>query len=152
MAERWSAEIAGLEAINAWTHGLGFLVSLPACLAITLIAVQEDKSMITPCLVYGISLSAMYFFSTLSHALREPKWRSRARAWDQGAVYLLIAGTYTPFIWAYVSGGRAISCSDCLADCGSRVLLENRGGPSTEQHDVDHVCVIGLDSRHDAGN
>ncbi len=104
MAERWSAEIAGLEAINAWTHGLGFLVSLPACLAITLIAVQEDKSMITPCLVYGISLSAMYFFSTLSHALREPKWRSRARAWDQGAVYLLIAGTYTPFIWAYVSG------------------------------------------------
>lgn len=104
MAIRWTAENAALESINAWTHGLGFLASLPAGIAITTIAAKYHSGMFYACLVYSLSLSAMYLFSTLSHAVRSPQWRHRARAWDQGAVYLLIAGTFTPFIWGYMEG------------------------------------------------
>lgn len=44
-------------------------------------------------------MAIVYLFSTLSHAVRSPRLRSRMRAWDQGTIYLLIAGTYSPFIW-----------------------------------------------------
>lgn len=101
MAISWSAENAAQESINAWTHGLGCLLSVPAGVAITMIAARYDATLLLACLVYSVSLTAMYLFSTLSHAVRIPRWRRRARAWDQGAVYLLIAGTFTPFIWAY---------------------------------------------------
>lgn len=104
MAIRWTEENAKLETINAWTHGLGFLGSLPAGVAITMVAAKYDSKMVYACVVYSISLSTMYLFSTLSHAVRPPRWRHMARAWDQGAVYLLIAGTFTPFIWAYLDG------------------------------------------------
>lgn len=104
MAIRWSAENAAQESINAWTHGLGFLASLPAGVAITMLAAKYHAGMFYACLVYSFSLAAMYLFSTLSHAVRDPRWRHRARAWDQGTVYVLIAGTFTPFIWAYMEG------------------------------------------------
>ena len=104
MAISWSAENAAQESINAWTHGLGFVASLPAGVAIVMVAAQYHANMFYACVVYSLSLSAMYLFSTLSHAVRVPRWRHRARAWDQGAVYMLIAGTFTPFIWAYMQG------------------------------------------------
>jgi hemolysin III len=47
----------------------------------------------------------MYLFSTLSHAIRSPEWRHLYRRLDQGFVYILIAGTFTPFICAFVRGG-----------------------------------------------
>ena len=102
MAISWTAENAAQESINAWTHGLGFLASLPAGVAITMIAAKHHPAMFYACMVYSASLAAMYLFSTLSHAVRSPRWRHLARAWDQGTVYLLIAGTFTPFIWAYM--------------------------------------------------
>jgi hemolysin III len=46
----------------------------------------------------------MYFFSTLSHAVRDPDARTRARALDQGTIYTLIAGTVTPFACSVLSG------------------------------------------------
>ncbi|MEZ6152891.1 MAG: hemolysin III family protein [Pirellulaceae bacterium] len=51
------------------------------------------------CLVFATTMAIVYLCSTLSHALQSPRLRSRMRAWDQGTIYLLIAGTYTPFIW-----------------------------------------------------
>ena len=56
------------------------------------------------CAAYGLSLIGVYFFSTMSHAVREPAMRHRMRAWDQGVIYCLIAGTYTPFIWCFLEG------------------------------------------------
>jgi len=46
----------------------------------------------------------MYLFSTLSHAVREPGLRHRFRAFDQGFIYVLIAGTFTPFVCGYMAG------------------------------------------------
>ncbi len=131
MAINWTNENATIESINAWTHGLGFVASLPAGVAIVAVAARNQADMIVASLVYSLSLSAMYLFSTLSHAIRAQPWRHRARAWDQGAVYLLIAGTYTPFIWAYLDDWQrtlllVIVWGTALLGCYSKTIAGHR--------------------------
>ena len=104
MAISWTEENSAQESVNAWTHGLGFLLSIPAGFALTRLANEHRESLLTACVVYSLSLSAMYLFSTLSHAVREPAARHHMRALDQGFVYMLIAGTFTPFVWSYMEG------------------------------------------------
>ena len=104
MAIHWSDENATEEALNAWTHGLGFALSLPAGYFLIRLAFEHRQDQVVPCLVYGLSLTALYFFSTLSHVVRDSSTRHLARSLDQGFVYGLIAGTFTPFIWSYLSG------------------------------------------------
>lgn len=131
MAVRWTEENARLESINAWTHGIGFLASLPAGVVLVQLAAAVRAPMVAACVVYSLSLAAMYLFSTLSHAIREPRLRHVARAWDQGTVYLLIAGTFTPFIWAYLSGSLRLSMITIVwlaaaAGFYSKVIAQNR--------------------------
>ena len=102
MAIQWTDENASEETLNTWTHGTGFLLSLPAGVILIRLAFEHRPELVWSCLVYSISLAAMYLFSTLSHWVREPKGRHRFRSLDQGFVYGLIAGTFTPFIWAYL--------------------------------------------------
>ena len=87
------------ELSNAITHGLGFLLSLAAMLFFWSVTVDQPLGLRLSCLVFACSMATVYLFSTLSHAVHAPRWRSLMRAWDQGTIYLLIAGTYTPFIW-----------------------------------------------------
>ena len=54
------------------------------------------------CAVYLASLVAVYAMSTLSHSVRSLQWKSLFRRLDQGAIFLLIAATYTPFSIAYL--------------------------------------------------
>lgn len=104
MAIVWTEENASQERINTWTHGFGFAASVPA--GITLIAAswQVSTLIVAACVVYALSLSLMYLFSTLSHWVKEPLLRHRVRSLDQGFVYTLIAGTFTPFVCAFLSG------------------------------------------------
>lgn len=104
MAIRWCEENASQEAVNAWTHGLGCLASVPAGLGLSLLALEHRQQLFYACAAYSFSLTAMYLFSTLSHAVRAPIWRHRIRAWDQGMIYMLIAGTFTPFICGSMVG------------------------------------------------
>lgn len=103
MAVTWTEDNAQQESVNALTHGFGMLVSLPAGYAMCRLAQLHRPEILWSCLVYGISLFAMYLFSMLSHAVKEPRNRERVRALDQGVIYTLIAGTFTPFIYAYTS-------------------------------------------------
>lgn len=100
----WNEENARQEAWNSWTHGIGFLLSIPAGVLLTSLVIDNRQSLIVACLIYSISLTAMYLFSTLSHWVRDPQWRHAMRAWDQGVIYFLIAGTFTPLVWAFVPG------------------------------------------------
>lgn len=104
MAKEWNDENAFTETWNALTHGGGFLLSLPAVLAMVWLAGQRNAELTWVCLAYGASLSAVFLFSTLSHAVRDPQMRTRMREWDQGVIFLLIAGTYAPFIFEFTSG------------------------------------------------
>lgn len=104
MAIEWHPGNAKQEEINAWTHGIGFLLSLPAGFYMIWLATQNRPELTTPCAIYSATLAAMYLFSALSHAVRSPSLRHRVRALDQGFVYTLIAGTFTPFICSYMQG------------------------------------------------
>ena len=104
MAITWTEENASQESLNTWTHGLGFALSLPAGVALYQLGMKHQQQAILACVTYSLSLTAMYLFSTLSHAIRQPALRHRIRALDQGFVYTLIAGTFTPFIYSYLEG------------------------------------------------
>ena len=87
------------ELSNTITHGLGFLLSLGAVVFFWQATSSQPLGLRISCLVFTTTMAMVYLCSTLSHALQSPRLRSRMRAWDQGTIYLLIAGTYTPFIW-----------------------------------------------------
>ena len=87
------------ELANTITHGAGFLLSLAVLPYLAVQAWPIGIGLTLSCVVFAIALASVYLLSTLSHAIREPRRRNRLRAWDQGTIYLLIIGTYTPFIW-----------------------------------------------------
>ena len=87
------------ELSNTLTHGLGFLLSLGAVVFFWRATANLALGLRICCLLFAFSMAIVYLFSTLSHAVQSPRLRSRMRAWDQGTIYLLIAGTYSPFIW-----------------------------------------------------
>ncbi len=89
---------------NAWTHGLAAV----ACLfgAGLMIWHTAEKSLGTTlsCLAFVISASGVFVASTLSHIyLDDPVRLKRFRAWDQGLIYIMITGTYTPLIYQYAA-------------------------------------------------
>ena len=56
------------------------------------------------CLVYCVSLVLLYTVSTLYHSVSRARLRARLRLWDHACIYLLIAGTYTPFTLTWLAG------------------------------------------------
>lgn len=108
MAITWTEENASQEWTNAWTHALGFLLSLPAGLILVGYGMQKSYSMGVACFVYALSLSTMYLFSCLSHAVQSPELRYRTRALDQGFIYALIAGTFTPLIVSFLDSWMCV--------------------------------------------
>ncbi len=87
------------------THLLGFVLSIGAAFAFWGLTVNHPPGLRMACAVFSLSMITVYLFSTLSHSTVDPNRRHRMRAWDQGTIYLLIAGTYSPFIWQGSSGG-----------------------------------------------
>lgn len=87
------------ERANTATHALGFLLSLLAGFIFWHATSTHELGMRICCGVFCLSMAVVYLFSTLSHAVHQPSLRNRLRAWDQGTIYGLIAGTYSPFIW-----------------------------------------------------
>jgi hemolysin III len=94
------------ERANCITHGIGLALSI-AGVAGLLAAATEHCGMwlIAGCGIYGFTLIAVYAASTLSHAIHTPEIKQHVRAWDQGLIYLLIAGSYTPFALVYLAHG-----------------------------------------------
>jgi hemolysin III len=87
------------EIANSITHGAGLGFSLFAFVFLLLIALRRGEALgITSALLYGASLVALYLASTLYHATARPRRKHAMRLWDHCAIYLLIAGSYTPFL------------------------------------------------------
>jgi len=93
------------EFANVATHGMGLVLAVVgARLMIEGLRPHGDKWMIVGCAIYLFNLVAVYAMSTLSHYATSLQWKSLFRQLDQGFIYLLIAGTYTPFSLAYLHG------------------------------------------------
>lgn len=86
------------EIANALTHGLAAAAALAGgSVLITLAAVWGDAWQLAGAIVFGLCLLLLYLASTLYHAFRHPATKARMKVLDHCAIYLLIAGTYTPF-------------------------------------------------------
>ncbi|HIY70254.1 MAG TPA: hemolysin III family protein [Candidatus Luteimonas excrementigallinarum] len=86
------------EFANAFTHGAAALAALVAgTVLITLAAIHGDGWQLGAAIVFATSLLLLYLASTLYHAFQQPVLKGRLKVFDHCAIYLLIAGTYTPF-------------------------------------------------------
>jgi len=95
------------ELASSLTHGLGLLLSIGGLVALVVAAARTGAPrVIVACSVYGATLVLLYLASTLYHSAR-PGTRARRvlRVLDHSAIYLLIAGTYTPFTLVSLRGG-----------------------------------------------
>lgn len=90
------------EAANFWTHAVGFLLSLAASLVLLReLDKLSDARLFRAGLLYCCSLTGLYMASTLSHAFHDVSWRRFFRMTDQAFIFILIAGSYTPFAIVY---------------------------------------------------
>ncbi|HWS88767.1 MAG TPA: hemolysin III family protein [Pyrinomonadaceae bacterium] len=93
------------EVANCATHGVGLALSVAGFVALVALAwAYGDAWHVTSCGVYGASLVALYLASTLYHGARAPRAKQLFRALDHCGIYLLIAGTYTPFTLVTLRG------------------------------------------------
>ena len=86
------------ERINVFSHAFGFLLSVVAFIMLlqrswVLGTVKE----ITAVSIFGASLILLYAASTFYHSAKHPRWRYVLNIIDHASIYILIAGTYTPF-------------------------------------------------------
>ena len=87
------------EIANSITHGLGLTLSIIGLTFLFVYATRNgDPWRIVGYSVYGASLIILYLFSTLYHGLTHSRTKAIFRRLDHSAIYLLIAGTYTPVI------------------------------------------------------
>ncbi|MDQ3996288.1 MAG: hemolysin III family protein [Gemmatimonadota bacterium] len=96
----------GEEIANSVTHGVGLVLSVAALAFLVMAtAATGDPWRVTAASVYGTTLVLLYATSTLYHALPGRRVKAVFQRLDHAAIYLLIAGTYTPFVLVPLRGG-----------------------------------------------
>ena len=95
------------EKLNIWSHAFGIFLSIIALVLLIIKAVQQDNIwMMISFPIFGVSLILLYLASTLYHASKEPQKRFKLKVFDHAAIYVLIAGSYTPFTLVSLNGER----------------------------------------------
>jgi predicted membrane channel-forming protein YqfA (hemolysin III family) len=91
---------------NSVTHGIGTVLSVTGTIILVALASVRGSTLhIVSCSVYGPTLVLLYVPSTLYHALPGRRVKHAFRIFDHSSIYLLIAGTYTPFTLVSLRGG-----------------------------------------------
>ncbi|MGP6139824.1 MULTISPECIES: PAQR family membrane homeostasis protein TrhA [unclassified Jeotgalibaca] len=97
-----------MEVLNAITHGIGTLLSIVALVFLVAKGIQSgDGIHLTAYLVYGISMILLFLASTLYHSFSFTRFKNIFHYIDHAAIYLLIAGSYTPFCLIALEGTQA---------------------------------------------
>ena len=95
----------GEEIANSVSHGVGFLAAVAASPVLIFSAVQHGSSAgIVGASVFAFTMVLLYITSSLYHTLARNKAKRIFRVLDHGAIFLLIAGTYTPFTLGVLQG------------------------------------------------
>ena len=88
----------GEEIANSVIHGIGVALSIAALATLVIFAaLSDDPYKLAASIVYGVSLVLEYTASTLYHAFPQPRVKYVFKVLDHCGIYLLIAGSYTPF-------------------------------------------------------
>ena len=122
----------GEEIANSVTHGLGLLLSIAGlCVLVVMAALRGTAWHVVACSIYGSTLVLLYLSSTLYHAIQSPRAKRVFRVIDHSAIYLLIAGTYTPFLLITLRGPLGWTLFGLqwgMAICGILFKSLTRGG------------------------
>ena len=93
------------EKTNIITHAIGFVLGIVALVLMVVRAnTYGDAWHIVSVSIFGASLICLYAASTIYHSAKDPKIRGRLRVVDHATIYVLIAGTYTPFVLVTLNG------------------------------------------------
>ncbi len=100
----------GEEIANSIVHGIGVVLSIVALVLLIMYAAQGDGWRLASAIVYGSTLLLEYTASTLYHSFPQPNVKHVFKILDHAGIYLLIAGTYTPFTLVTIreSGGWVV--------------------------------------------
>lgn len=95
----------GEELLNAISHGIGVLFSIAALILTVLYSsIHNNVWAVVGSSIYGISLILLYSMSTIYHSLKPNDAKRVFRILDHGSIFLLIAGTYTPYTLVTLKG------------------------------------------------
>lgn len=98
-------QTVGEEIANSVTHGLGLLLAIGGTVILIINAsMKGDTTNVVGVSIFGATMIILYLTSTLYHALPRSRAKNLFRLLDHGAIFLLIAGTYTPFTLGVLSG------------------------------------------------
>lgn len=93
------------ERFNSVTHLVGSALSISGLsILLTLAVLQGDPWKVVSFAIYGATLVLLYCFSTIYHSIRSPRAKRVMQKLDHNAIYLLIAGSYTPFALVTLRG------------------------------------------------
>jgi hemolysin III len=93
------------ERINIGSHATGFVLSVVALvLLVRHAAIYGNAWHVVSFSIFGVSLMVLYAASTVYHSAKNPRFRRKMRIVDHASIYILIAGTYTPFTLVTLHG------------------------------------------------
>ena len=93
------------EKLNIISHGMGVVLGVIALVFLVIRALQYGETIhVVSFTIYGLSIIILYLASTLYHKATKPLLRNRLRIFDHAAIYILIAGTCTPFALITLNG------------------------------------------------
>lgn len=124
----------GEEIANSISHGVGFLGAAAVTPILIIAAIPAGAAAIVGASVFGITMMLLYLSSTLYHAFPQSKTKRVFQVFDHGAIFLLIAGTYTPFTLTVLDGNWGWTLFGIvwtLAIFG--VVLKSVGGAGTSK-------------------
>lgn len=104
MDNRALVQSRGEEIANSVSHGAGLLAALIGLPVLIWNAYDHGVAAIVGAAVFGVTVALLYFTSTVYHALPHNRAKQVFQILDHGAIYLLIAGTYTPFTLGVLRG------------------------------------------------
>jgi hemolysin III len=122
---------AGEELANSISHGIGLCAALIGAPILLLEARRSSAGFFLGTVIFAVTLSMLYLGSTLYHAWPQTRGKSVLRTLDHSAIFLLIAGTYTPFTLGPLRGfwgSTILALVWALAIFG--VFLKTTRGPS----------------------
>jgi hemolysin III len=103
--DRHRPQNSGEEIANSVSHGVGFLAAVATIPILVIGALNDGAAAVVGAAIFGATMALLYLTSTLYHALRPNRAKRVFQILDHSAIYLLIAGTYTPFTLGVLRGG-----------------------------------------------
>ena len=98
-------QITADEVANTLTHGIGLACSILGFILLLVLAIVRGGAwQVLGCAIYGATLVCLYAASTFYHAVSSPRAKRALHIFDHCAIFLLIAGTYTPFLLVNLHG------------------------------------------------